>query len=219
VAQTPKCDWPATKIDFMTTRYADALPIVDACVASLETQTAAGPPGISMAATSLSYSYLVRAQILALQGSLLSAEASANSADAVARQHGFDNTFLVPWALLRASTDGLILEREGRASDAIATYVRAENYGRAALLTLDLGDIAEARRLLTKGTFPGTDGHVAQGGIAERAGDASTAIREYQAAWAEILQARSAQPPSLPVYFLEASRVRDSLARLGAPVP
>jgi tetratricopeptide (TPR) repeat protein len=218
-ARTRRWDWPAAKVEFMAGRFADALPIVDACIRAFEAQTTLGHSGMSLSAIPLSYSYLARAQILAFVGRFPDAESSLTSADSVAVQHGFDNAFVVNWARLHASAQGFILESEGRLNEAIETYKNGTDYGRAALLALDLGDAAQARRLLARATDPRIDAHVAEGRLAEASGDTPAALRNYQAAWADIIQAHDAPGLSLPMYFVEASRVRTSLARLGAPVP
>jgi len=218
LSQTPKCDWLEINSDLMTSRFADALPRVDACIVLLEQETSADHPGMSLSAVGLGGIYLTRAQILAQQGSFSSAESAMNSANRVAHQHGFDNTFLMNWDRQLGSTQGLILEREGRARDAIATYARTENYGRAALLSLDLGDVAEAGRLARKEAPEDTDALVALGGLAEASGDTAVAVQEYKAAWSNIVQGRDRDGAVLPTHFLDVSRVRSSLGRLGAPV-
>ena len=172
-----------------------------------------------MTAELLGYSYVARAQILALQGSFEAAESSVNSAAGVAKEHGFENNWLTPWSSTQGSAEGLILEREGRINEAAATYERVGQYGCAALLALNRGDRPYAVRLLAREPLYGADAHFAQGVLYERAGEVSGALREYRAAWAFIVDSSSSKAPALPAQFLEAPQVRAALARLDAPVP
>jgi hypothetical protein len=167
-----------------------------------------------MQAAALSYDHEVRGQILAIQHSFVAAQAELTAAEGVAREYGFDHTFLIPQDSINDATQGLIFAEEGRTHDAVSAYENGAWYGLAAMLELDVGDRAEARRLALQ-DHNSPESKFVLGALAEGEGNLELARSDYREGFDAVVPQGAGDRAVMATYFIVVPRLRAAIARVG----